>query len=151
VEYSAPDDNLPIVRLRTNDGKTVRLTRQRDSDKLVVVKGDSNDELQLRSLWEMDNRSKWISELHYCVPALWRSERFRFSPIATVHQATASESYHCPLCQANCHWTPLGEGGTSRPLPFWSRPQSAYSFTEADRRFWQDLKGSRRRADSGCQ
>ena len=46
MEYSAPDDNLPIVRLRTNDGKTVRLTRQRDSDKLVVVKGDSNDELQ---------------------------------------------------------------------------------------------------------
>lgn len=29
--------------------------------------------------------------------------------------------YPCPICQARCHTVLLGEGGTLRPLPFWTR------------------------------
>jgi len=57
-----------------------------------------------------------------------------------LQEAPASESYHCPLCQAPCYWIPLGEGGTLRPLPFWNRIQDSHSFREADRRLWLDLK-----------
>jgi hypothetical protein len=63
-----------------------------------------------------------------------------------LEETPASESYRCPLCQAPCRWTSLGEGGTRRLLPFFGRPQSAYSFQETERRFWQDLKDSRSRA-----
>jgi hypothetical protein len=39
VEYSSPHRTLPIVRIKANDGKTVKLTRQRDIGKLTVAKG----------------------------------------------------------------------------------------------------------------
>src|SRR5258708_26353091 len=57
-----------------------------------------------------------------------------------LEEPPADECYCCPLCQANCRWTPLAEGGTRRALPFFGRPQSSYSFQEADRRLWHDLK-----------
>jgi hypothetical protein len=57
-----------------------------------------------------------------------------------AEESPSDECYLCPLCQEPCCFVPLGEGGTSRPLPFFGRPQDAYSFQEADRRLWQDLK-----------
>jgi hypothetical protein len=40
-----------------------------------------------------------------------------------AEEAPSDESYQCPLCQTLCHCTPLGEGGTLRPLPFWNGPK----------------------------
>jgi hypothetical protein len=63
-----------------------------------------------------------------------------------AEEAPSDETYLCPLCQTLCHCTPLGEGGTLRPLPFWNRTQDAHSFAEASRRLLLDLKNNRLRA-----
>jgi hypothetical protein len=42
-----------------------------------------------------------------------------------LEETPASESCRCPLCQSNCRWTPLGEGGARRAPPLFGRPQSA--------------------------
>jgi hypothetical protein len=57
-----------------------------------------------------------------------------------IEELPADECYACPFCQAICYSTLLGKGGTLRPLPFWNRIQDAYSFMQADRRFWLDRK-----------
>jgi hypothetical protein len=61
-------------------------------------------------------------------------------------EAPSGERYRCPLCQTLCHCTPLGEGGTLRPLHFWNRTRDAHSFAESSRRLWLDFKNSRLRA-----
>jgi len=60
-----------------------------------------------------------------------------------TEEAPSHERYPCPLCRALCHSCLLGEGGTVRALPFWSRPQDSFSHTEAGRRLWLDIKNSR--------
>src|SRR5690348_5539307 len=63
-----------------------------------------------------------------------------------TEEPPAGECYACPLCQALCYSTLLGEGGTLRDLPFWNRIQDARSFAGADRRLWLDFKASRTQA-----
>lgn len=58
--------------------------------------------------------------------------------------ALSGDSYQCPICHTLCYSSPLGEGGTLRPMPFWNRIQDAHSFTAAANRLWLDLKDSRR-------
>jgi hypothetical protein len=66
--------------------------------------------------------------------------------VATEEQPV-DECYACPLCQALCYSTLLGEGGTLRELPFWNRMQDAHSFAGADRRLWLDRKAGRTQPD----
>src|SRR5262249_23467327 len=54
-----------------------------------------------------------------------------------------TERFHrCPLCNQVCEYTVLGEGGTVRSLPFWDRVQDTFSFAEATRRMWLEIKRS---------